>query len=283
MKNKIKNICIFTIILSSFLFNNIYASTNTEIRTKDDLKIWDDIEVTKSVQSAVLATPKVNEEEKIYDFAELLTTEEEKKLYSKVKKFIDEYNIDMVIVTVKYNNKFGSQNYANDFYDYNYFGKNSTRDGIVFLIDKTYKHICIIPKGQAILIYNAEINNKIFDLIEYEIENAQYKDAISYFIYKAGDYIDNTETSYNKLENFKMTKKQKFGYNFMGILSLLINIFISFSFVYLFVDEHKKVHKAYRADDYFNKDSVKITAEKDICINSVTTKELIRNISTDDI
>ena len=58
-----KKICSFTIIIC-LLISNVLASTTTYIRTKDDLQVASDIEVTNSNINLILKTPKVNEEEK---------------------------------------------------------------------------------------------------------------------------------------------------------------------------------------------------------------------------
>ena len=56
---------------------------------------------------------------KVYDYANVLSENEEKILKEKALEFIDKYNMDMVLVTVKHHEKRTTQAYAQDFYDYN--------------------------------------------------------------------------------------------------------------------------------------------------------------------
>ena len=46
---------------------------------------------------------------KVYDYAQVLTSDEEDKLKNEVNKYIDEYNMDMVLVTVKHHEKFNTK------------------------------------------------------------------------------------------------------------------------------------------------------------------------------
>ena len=72
---------IFVLLISLFLLVlPVYASTNTYSRTTTDLKVPKKIKYKSSMEHNVLLTPSVNANEKIYDFAELLTEEEEKQL-----------------------------------------------------------------------------------------------------------------------------------------------------------------------------------------------------------
>ena len=146
-------IYLILIFMIAIVFNTaVFASTNTYTRTEDDLKINSSIKVTESVKKAVLATPKVDASEKVYDFAGLLTESEEASLYNKIMTFINTYNMDMAVVTIDNNNKASTMAYADDFYDYNDFGVGSTFDGLLFLIDMDNREMWISPTGEAIIM-----------------------------------------------------------------------------------------------------------------------------------
>jgi uncharacterized protein len=79
--------------------------------------------------------PVVDVSQKVYDFADLFNASEEEMLYNRINSFIEMQNLDMVIVTINSNSKDSARAYADDFYDYNNFGKGTKCDGILFLID----------------------------------------------------------------------------------------------------------------------------------------------------
>ena len=94
---KFKNI--FLIILLIYV-TPVLASTKTYERTEEDLGVNKNWIITEQNKSNVLATPRVNADGKIYDFAEVITEEDEATLFNLAKNFINKTNMDIVIVTI---------------------------------------------------------------------------------------------------------------------------------------------------------------------------------------
>ena len=128
------------LVIALCLFINvktINASTRELERTEENNygvnKHWN---ITNRNLKNVKSTPYVNAKEKVYDFADILTEEEEKKVYEKINEFIKETHIDMVFVSIDMKYSYDEQNedYAADFYDYNDFGIDfENYSGIVLL------------------------------------------------------------------------------------------------------------------------------------------------------
>ena len=76
-----------------------------------------------SIVKAENLTEEVDTSKKIYDFANLLTEDEEKEIFQLEEKFIEKNNLDISILTLD-NNPYGNtldatRTYAIDFYNYN--------------------------------------------------------------------------------------------------------------------------------------------------------------------
>lgn len=241
-------------ILGAFMFVflliysvSIFASTNTYLRTEEDLKINSSINVTQNVINSALATPKVDASEKVYDFADLLTETEEEEIYNRIIKFIDKSNIDMVVVTIDENNKSSSMVYADDFYDYNDFGIGDKKDGILFLIDMDNRNMWISTTGSAIRKYSDEKIDSILDATYNKISNQDYYGCIL-------EFIDNS------------TSKFPIG----AILS--VSLVGTVIFVIIGCFKHRTIRKAVQAKQYLNKDSFKLTENEERFITTHTTK-----------
>ena len=91
--------------------------------------------------------------DKVHDNADLLTDYEEQQLQVLAEEYVEEYDMDLVIVTTLYNEGKGTELYAMDFYEQNGFGVGGTYDGILFLIDRTYGYndTYMVTSGHAIL------------------------------------------------------------------------------------------------------------------------------------
>lgn len=270
-------VALFMVTLST-----IFASTNTYERTAENLQIWDSINITSTVKSAALKTPKVDENEKIYDFAELLSNEEELSLYNDITEFISTYNMDMVVVTIDNNNKYDAKNYADDFYDYNYFGKGTTRDGILLLIDMDTREVWISTTGQAILIYNDSRIDNMLDYIAPKLTSKNYIGSVDKFIYYSEYYASLGVPSNN--QDYYIDEKGEYKKSnsiFANVdKAILFSSIITVVFIIIGVSKHRNVKKARKAKLYLVKDSLKISNKSDKFINSTTTKTRIESSSS---
>lgn len=108
MNKKIKIVLSLVICLVIIMFSNSYAtnivtnsySNNTLNTNSSNTYSNSTYTNTTTSQTAKETTPVVDETKKIYDYANLITDEEEIELYNKVQEFINKYNMDMVIVTI---------------------------------------------------------------------------------------------------------------------------------------------------------------------------------------
>lgn len=191
-----KKILIFLITLFCSI-QNVGAMVTTYERTDDDYLVPDSVNVTSSNRDAVLKTPAVLETEKIYDFADLLSSSEQEDLYIKVNNYIETSNYDLVIVTINDNNKYSAMNYADDFYDYNNFGFGTSRDGILILIDMDTRKIWVSTSGMAIKMYSDVRIDNIIDAGYYYLKNQQYYDCLIRMIDKIDSYFKSGYPSSN--------------------------------------------------------------------------------------
>lgn len=264
---------IYLVILVIFLFPYVVsASTNTYERDENNLQISDDIEVTDNNIYDILNTPKVNEEEKIYDFADLFTDEEELRLYNRAMSFIDKYDMDIVIVTIDDNNKSSAKAYADDFYDYNYFGKNKLHDGIIYLIDMDTREMAISTSGEAIIIYDDERIENILDGTYYEIQYQRYYKSALSFIEDAGDYAEKGVPSSNEDYEFdefgNLVKKKTVNWTLTIIGALIIPSII----LCILISRHKGIKLATRADNYIDSSKIVRGANVDMFVTTHTSR-----------
>ena len=178
-------------ILLLYLISIIPVSAKeirTCVRTDSDLHVREQFNLGTN-KNDIMTTPCVDDMDKVYDFADLLTDEEEDKLYQEVNSFISQTGYDLAVVTTNENNKRSEVEYADDFYDYNDFGKNSTRDGLLLLIDMTNRKVYISTTGNAIVMYNSRIDSIIDAGYDY-LTSGDYYNTFSKMIEKQEYYFD---------------------------------------------------------------------------------------------
>lgn len=269
---KLKLLILF--IIPFIFITNVEASTTTYPRNENDLGISSDIKVTDENKPFILNTPKVNADEKIYDFADLFSDNEEKLLYESAIGYINSSSYDLAIVTINENPKsyWRGQNpttvYADDFHDYNDFSDNA----VVLLIDMERREYYISTSGEAILMYDDARIEYILDAGETGIKNANYYSGINSMIMKLKSYYEEGIPSSNS--NCEITSEgeyvcyEKVPYFIILIVSFIVTVVAMF----LITKSYKKIKTATDADKYMVKSKAKINVKNDLFMYSNTVK-----------
>lgn len=257
---------LFVLFISFFLLVlPVYASTNTYSRTTTDLKVPKKIKYKSSMEHNVLLTPSVNANEKIYDFAELLTEEEEKQLYDKVKEFIANTNLDLAIVTINSNVKDSTQEYADDFYDYNDF----SIDGLAFVIDMQNRIFYISTAGKAMLYYDDYRIEYILSALDQEMYNHEYFNACNTLISQLTEYYDSGFS--DNADKYVIVGTQIYRKTPYLLLSIIAVVSATIGTLILAL-RNKKVKLASNSNDYFDNKAFEITKDTEELISSNTSR-----------
>lgn len=257
---------LFVLFISFFLLVlPVYASTNTYSRTTTDLKVPKKIKYKSSMEHNVLLTPSVNANEKIYDFAELLTEEEEKQLYDKVKEFIANTNLDLAIVTINSNVKDSTQEYADDFYDYNDF----SIDGLAFVIDMQNRIFYISTAGKAMLYYDDYRIEYILSALDQEMYNHEYFNACNTLISQLTEYYDSGFSG--NADKYVIVGTQIYRKTPYLLLSIIAVVSATIGTLILAL-RNKKVKLASNSNDYFDNKAFEITKDTKELISSNTSR-----------
>ena len=207
---------------------------------------------------------------KVYDYAQVLTVEEEQNLKRNIDLYIANHNMDMALVTVKHHEKLNTMNYADDFYDYNGFGIGPNYDGVIFVIDFTfgYTDIWMSTTGKAISMYTDSRIDSILDFVASK-KNYGYYEMFNAFINKTNYFANEGIPTY---DNSVST------INWGGIL--ITSLIVPTIIILILVFKNKMVKKSTVAHIYLLKDSVVINKRSDNFITTHTTSVRIDDSSS---
>lgn len=279
---------IFIVLLISISTINVYASTNTYDRnTLENYGVNKNVLNIDSKLNHIMKTKKVDATEKIYDFSDILTDEEERLLKEKIDKFIEENNMDMVIVTDSFTYSYDRQNeeYADDFYDYNDFGLDLEHYSGVLLLRNTnpsdpYYHMS--TSGNAQLYLSDSRINSILDNIYYDIKSGNYYEGFSKWISYTDNYIKSgypsTASNYY-LDNYGNMHRVKPKYYPPIGIALLMGLAAAGTTVGIMISKNKMVKKARQASEYLDNGSINITKREDTYLRSHTTSYTVSSSS----
>lgn len=236
-------------------------------------------EVTSSNKINVLTTPFVDANEKIYDYADILTDSEEIELKSLIDQYVSKTNMDLVILStdLAYSD-YLLEDYAADFYDYNDFGINfDYYSGSILIINmNSYNRFYnIYTFGNAIRYYSDSRLENILDNIYYDIADASYFNGFKKFISEETTYYelgipDSNKYSHISEDDFKIVY-DKAPYGVPLIPCLIISAIVTLVVMLILVKKNKMVKKATEAKEYINKDSIKYDIKEDRFVNTHTS------------
>lgn len=278
-----------TLIIVTFISAYILLPTtvNAEVTTynREELKNygvnkkWN---INTNNKDNILKTYAVDSNQKIYDFSNVLTDEEEQKLTERMHNFTEKYKIDIVILTANYQYTEDSQNttFATDFYDYNDFGINYEKYDGVMLFRNTYEqnpYFDAYSFGNAQLyFYDTRLSNTL-DYIYDDIHSEAYYSGFNKFIDKMEEYYNEGKLTDYYVDESGFLQKQKTASYYLKMigLSMLIALVITGIIIYTLIKKNKMVLKATKATVYMNKEKSKITNVQDNFITSNTTSYVI--------
>lgn len=165
--------------------------------------------------------------ERVYDYAQVLSEEEENALRAHIASCERLYKIDIVLVTV--NEYMGDSddawelammNYADDFYDENNYGYDQVRGDGVLLLDnwkEGQKGSWLSTCGYAFLRFGNYEINKVLDAVYERVETSPYQAYLAYI---------NTTCKTLKIQSAERDSDEKIP----GVLILILPLAAAFSY-----------------------------------------------------
>ena len=258
-----------------------------------------------SIPSQANAAENVSQS-RLNDMAGLLSENEREGLAAQLDEVSSKNEFDVVIVTTDDLDGMSIMDYADDYFDYNGFGYNSTWDGLIFVryINGSDRDVWISTCGLGQTIIYDDYIDHLFDNIADDFSVDDYYSAFSTFIndvdyavsyYKntgsvidiysnSGEtfYYDEEDGEYKYYENGQlMTESERTEYqrkehikSFFKIFGIITGIGLLITLIILGVwkAKLKSVKKGSEADNYFKKGSFSLNLKNDTYLRSSLSK-----------
>ena len=273
---------LFVFIFCLFLnFSFVSALERTEKNNWGVNKKWN---ITDKNLYNVKKTRYVDSKLKVYDYANILTADEENEIYDDIISFIEKYNIDMVFLTdsFSYSEEIQNDDFAQDFYDYNDFGINYEHyDGVIIFRNANPSDPYYLVRffGDAQLYYNQTRLDVLLDDIYSLFHSDKYVLGMKKVISIISSDIDRgiPESNSNKyVDNMGILRSY---YRVPMIPCLICSSIITLISMIILVAKNKMVRKATTASEYMNKNSITYSQHTDQFTHSHTTHYTVSSSS----
>ncbi len=237
-------------------------------------------------------------EQKIYDNADLLSDEEEEEISEALVKVAKETKLDIVVLTVEGNGGKTPAKYAADFYDNKGFDYDRDRgSGVILYVDMKNRDICVSMAGMAKLYITGDEADEISENIAPYMTDGDYAEGVEYFVkevrneakdgLKDGDYEEAREAWYT--EGIKTTDSMEdfydeyvykeatlFTYLKNPLISLVAALVIA-ALAILIMSFSSKTKVTVTGRTYMKGNTFKLNRKSDRFTHTTTTKRKIES------
>lgn len=219
----------------------------------------------------------------VVDNADLLTQTEENELSKKLQDISDELQFDVVVVTT---NSIGSKTateYADDYFDYNGYGRGSNNDGALFLVDMGDRKWAISTSGYGIeAIVDSALDDMEEEIVPY-LKSGDYDGAFNEFADLTYDIVNDAKNgkSYSNSTTSTIKNHKNIGTNL--IVAFSIGAGISLIIILVYRSKLKPVKFQKEAKEYIVPGSFNLRRSDDVFLYfNITKVPIPKNNDSDD-
>ena len=237
----------------------------------------------------LLATPVLAEESSkvskdyVVDNADLLTQTEENELSEKLQDISDQLQFDVVVVTT---NSIGSKTateYADDYFDYNGYGRGSNNDGALFLVDMGDRKWAISTSGYGIeAIVDSALDDMEEEIVPY-LKSGDYDGAFNEFADLTYDIVNDAKNGKSYSNSTTSTTKNHKNIGTNLIVAFSIGAGISLIIILVYRSKLKPVKFQKEAKEYIVPGSFNLRRSDDVFLYfNITKVPIPKNNDSDD-
>jgi uncharacterized protein len=215
-------------------------------------------ELTAAAETTEAAMPE--NEQFLYDEADLLTDSEEVTLVEKLKDVSRACNAQLVVVTIASMDGGDIDSYVDYLYDSMGFGYGENHDGVLLLVCMDPREYRILSNGYAGTAIGPDQIDTLCDFMETYLPNGHYTSAFHSFADQSGEF----------LEYYLMGSPFKVGKSLA--ISLIIGIIAGLIVAFILKGQLKSVRKQDQAHRYVKLDSMTVNIQYDIFLYRTVTR-----------
>lgn len=237
----------------------------------------------------LLAAPVLAEESSkvskdyVVDNADLLTQTEENELSEKLQDISDELQFDVVVVTTNSTGSKTATEYADDYFDYNGYGRGSNNDGALFLVDMGDRKWAISTSGYGIeAIVDSALDDMEEEIVPY-LKSGDYDGAFNEFADLTYDIVNDAKNGKSYSNSTTSTTKNHKDIGTNLIVAFSIGAGISLIIILVYRSKLKPVKFQKEAKEYIVPGSFNLRRSDDVFLYfNITKVPIPKNNDSDD-
>lgn len=219
----------------------------------------------------------------VVDNADLLTQTEENELSEKLQDISDELQFDVVVVTTNSTGSKTATEYADDYFDYNGYGRGSNNDGALFLVDMGDRKWAISTSGYGIeAIVDSALDDMEEEIVPY-LKSGDYDGAFNEFADLTYDIVNDAKNGKSYSNSTTSTTKNHKNIGTNLIVAFSIGAGISLIIILVYRSKLKPVKFQKKAKEYIVPGSFNLRRSDDVFLYfNITKVPIPKNNDSDD-
>ena len=219
----------------------------------------------------------------VVDNADLLTQTEENELSKKLQDISDELQFDVVVVTTNSTGSKTATEYADDYFDYNGYGRGSNNDGALFLVDMGDRKWAISTSGYGIeAIVDSALDDMEEEIVPY-LKSGDYDGTFNEFADLTYDIVNDAKNGKSYSNSTTSTTKNHKNIGTNLIVAFSIGAGISLIIILVYRSKLKPVKFQKEAKEYIVPGSFNLRRSDDVFLYfNITKVPIPKNNDSDD-
>lgn len=214
----------------------------------------------------------------LVDNASLLSESEAAEIEEKLNQVSDQYDMDVAIFT-EYNGSISSaMEAADDYFDYNGFGRGQDGSGLVLYVNMETRDWWISTKGQAIDAFTDYGIQYIGDAFLSDLSDGNYYDAFDTYTNLCDKFLEQAQNG----EPYDVDNEVDEPFPFLTclVISMVIGLVVATIYIIILKCQLKSVVPKDNARDYIVNGSMRITTSKDTLLYKNVSKTIRQTSSS---
>lgn len=207
-----------------------------------------------------LVIPAFAANDYLVDDADLLTGSEARSLQEDLQTLSEDYDADIVIVTVETTGQYDPETYIELFYDENRYGQGSDRAGVMLLVAMAEREYMILSNGWCDDAIGSSRIDSIVEAMQDEMSDGEYDQAFGTFVDECQYYLDGYTNGF----------PFEFGQNLL--IALIVGLVVALIVTGVMCSKLKSVKKQHTANQYTKAGSMRVTKATDLYLYSNVTR-----------
>lgn len=225
----------------------------------------------------VFAVPAMANTSRVTDNANLFTAVEEQGLQQRIDGIVQQYGIDVAIVTVNSIGFRSPELYAADFFDKAGYGVGYGKDGILFLISMGDRDYATVTHGKAVYVFTDYGLDQLHAHMQPLLSSGDYAGAMDRYLTDAEKYLKDYRETGRVYDYGNPVQLESPWERLKGVapIILLAGLGIGLIVAFSLKSQLKSVRRKQNAASYVVNGSFQLTRCQDIYLYTTTTRRKI--------